>query len=215
MSIAESMTTGAPTFENGLCRDNALLAERGLVANSWYPDNYKKQRAQVKAAIAVCKACPLAAKCLTYAIENGEEYGIWGGTTEWQRHELIRVAKGKQPCALDGCSEPRARRSDDKGWRWHCDQHLGGRGPVGGRDNRVEPAEVRDDACRKCINSKVVRAHLEVEIARLARLVSRADSSMRHAARDAYLGDLAAAKANLDEHDALLAAHVSEHEVAS
>jgi len=35
----------------------------------------------------VCASCPLAMKCLEYALKNAE-IGIWGGTTESQRESL-------------------------------------------------------------------------------------------------------------------------------
>ncbi|OZF07746.1 hypothetical protein CH300_04830 [Rhodococcus sp. 15-1154-1] len=38
----------------------------------------------------VCLACPVEPACRSYALENLERYGIWGGTTELDR---IRAAK--------------------------------------------------------------------------------------------------------------------------
>lgn len=37
---------------------------------------------------AVCAACPVAASCLDYALEHGEQFGVWGGTTYRQRMRL-------------------------------------------------------------------------------------------------------------------------------
>lgn len=36
-------------------------------------------------AVAVCRACPVQAECLAYALEHDERYGIWGGTTALER----------------------------------------------------------------------------------------------------------------------------------
>jgi WhiB family transcriptional regulator, redox-sensing transcriptional regulator len=45
---------------------------------------------QVDQAKAVCARCPVRARCLTYALENGLDHGIYGGTTETERRLLRR-----------------------------------------------------------------------------------------------------------------------------
>ena len=37
---------------------------------------------------AVCDLCPVAAECLTYALDNNERFGIWGGLSERERRRL-------------------------------------------------------------------------------------------------------------------------------
>lgn len=49
--------------------------------------------AQIQQAKAVCAQCPIAARCLEFANQNHEYYGIWGGLTEEERRELRRVTK--------------------------------------------------------------------------------------------------------------------------
>ena len=39
----------------------------------------------------VCRACPVQLSCLNWALENGEDYGVWGGMTESERRALHRV----------------------------------------------------------------------------------------------------------------------------
>lgn len=39
--------------------------------------NARDQR--VTKAVALCKVCPVADKCLQYAQDNNEQFGIWGG----------------------------------------------------------------------------------------------------------------------------------------
>jgi WhiB family redox-sensing transcriptional regulator len=39
----------------------------------------------VRAAKAVCASCPVQEPCLDYAIETGQDAGIWGGTSEEER----------------------------------------------------------------------------------------------------------------------------------
>ncbi|UPK77126.1 WhiB family transcriptional regulator [Nocardioidaceae bacterium SCSIO 66511] len=36
----------------------------------------------------VCRSCPVASQCLTEALQNDIEWGIWGGTTEPERRRL-------------------------------------------------------------------------------------------------------------------------------
>lgn len=38
----------------------------------------------------VCAACPVAAECLAYALDNGERHGVWGGLSERERRSLPR-----------------------------------------------------------------------------------------------------------------------------
>jgi WhiB family redox-sensing transcriptional regulator len=45
---------------------------------------------QVVEAKAVCASCPVRVECLTWALETGQNYGIWGGYTEDERRELKR-----------------------------------------------------------------------------------------------------------------------------
>lgn len=41
-------------------------------------------------ALELCASCPVQQPCLTYAIDNREVYGVWGGTREAERRSLIR-----------------------------------------------------------------------------------------------------------------------------
>lgn len=41
-------------------------------------------------ALARCNGCPVRAQCLEYAVDNREQYGIWGGTREQERRRLMR-----------------------------------------------------------------------------------------------------------------------------
>ncbi|TDV47776.1 transcription factor WhiB [Actinophytocola oryzae] len=45
---------------------------------------------QIADAKAVCGRCPVRTQCLDYAVETGLDHGVFGGTTERERRELIR-----------------------------------------------------------------------------------------------------------------------------
>ena len=45
-------------------------------------------------AVTICNRCPVMQRCLTYALENNEAHGVWGGLTESQRAQL-KTAKLK------------------------------------------------------------------------------------------------------------------------
>lgn len=42
--------------------------------------------------LALCADCPVRQQCLEYALENNEQWGIWGGLSASQRRRLKRNA---------------------------------------------------------------------------------------------------------------------------
>lgn len=48
---------------------------------------------QVEEAKAVCARCPVASQCLSFAMDNGLNYGIFGGLTGDERQELARNSR--------------------------------------------------------------------------------------------------------------------------
>ena len=45
---------------------------------------------QIEKAKAVCRRCEVAEACLKWAIESGQDAGVWGGLSEDERHALQR-----------------------------------------------------------------------------------------------------------------------------
>lgn len=45
---------------------------------------------QIDEAKAVCRTCVVVSECLTWAIESGQDSGIWGGMSEMERRSLRR-----------------------------------------------------------------------------------------------------------------------------
>lgn len=47
---------------------------------------------QIAEAKAVCGRCPVRRECLGYALETGQNAGVWGGTSEEERRVVRRLA---------------------------------------------------------------------------------------------------------------------------
>ena len=45
---------------------------------------------QISEAKAVCRRCPVTSSCLTWALESGQDAGVWGGKNEDERWSLHR-----------------------------------------------------------------------------------------------------------------------------
>jgi WhiB family redox-sensing transcriptional regulator len=41
-------------------------------------------------ALTYCGSCRIREECLSWALKNGERYGVWGGMTEQQRRRIQR-----------------------------------------------------------------------------------------------------------------------------
>lgn len=48
---------------------------------------------QVAEAKAVCRRCPVSAECLSWAVESGQDYGLWGGMTPAERRTWKRTSE--------------------------------------------------------------------------------------------------------------------------
>ncbi len=45
---------------------------------------------QIAAAKSVCRRCPVMSDCLQWALESGQDAGVWGGASEDERRALKR-----------------------------------------------------------------------------------------------------------------------------
>lgn len=45
---------------------------------------------QITEAQAVCRRCPVSGECLAWALETGQDAGVWGGMSEEERRALRR-----------------------------------------------------------------------------------------------------------------------------
>jgi WhiB family redox-sensing transcriptional regulator len=54
------------------------------------PDDLFVQGAAQNRAKAVCMGCPVRTECLSDALDNRVEFGVWGGMTERERRALLK-----------------------------------------------------------------------------------------------------------------------------
>lgn len=47
---------------------------------------------QIEQAKQVCRTCPVIADCLQWALDTGQEAGVWGGASEDERRLMRRTA---------------------------------------------------------------------------------------------------------------------------
>lgn len=57
------------------------------VRGDWFPE--PRQAADSTMEKAVCRQCPVRAACLAYALDAGENFGIWGGLTTEERRTVV------------------------------------------------------------------------------------------------------------------------------
>jgi WhiB family redox-sensing transcriptional regulator len=59
----------------------------------------------VEVARRICADCPVKASCLEYALRNGIDHGVWGGTSERERRRIAR----RRRIAAAGVEAPTGR----------------------------------------------------------------------------------------------------------
>ena len=84
MTIAERPNSEKSKAE---VRWRAMAACKGIDSDIFF-SNFTKD---ADAARAICAKCPVKPDCLEYAIANKETEGIWGGTSEIQRKNIVRA----------------------------------------------------------------------------------------------------------------------------
>jgi WhiB family transcriptional regulator, redox-sensing transcriptional regulator len=90
---SEMRTPTVPAVPVGGRRSDWLdhAACRGRDPELFFPvTDIGAARVQVEAAKKVCRRCPVQRACLSWALGNRQEAGIWGGMTEEERHRLRR-----------------------------------------------------------------------------------------------------------------------------
>lgn len=74
--------------------DHPEWMQRAACVNAWdafYPEGRPATaRAEAETAKRICASCPVRVDCLTYALDNRERWGIWGGLDERERRARLR-----------------------------------------------------------------------------------------------------------------------------
>jgi WhiB family transcriptional regulator, redox-sensing transcriptional regulator len=71
-------------------RDHAACS--GLDPDLFFPVSTSgASLTDIEAARRVCQRCPVATACLRWALDHRQVSGVWGGTTEEERHALRHV----------------------------------------------------------------------------------------------------------------------------
>lgn len=47
----------------------------------------------IAAAKRVCARCPVITECLRFALSSGQTSGVWGGTCEQERADMLRASR--------------------------------------------------------------------------------------------------------------------------
>lgn len=59
--------------------------------DAWFPD----KGGSTASAKRICAGCPVRERCLAYAMERRERFGIWGGLSERERRALRHRRQGR------------------------------------------------------------------------------------------------------------------------
>ena len=70
--------------EDQAWHDDALCAETG--PELFFPEEGESY----EDAKTICRRCPVQDECLDYALRHSIEFGVWGGTTPYERRQLRR-----------------------------------------------------------------------------------------------------------------------------
>lgn len=99
------MTNLNDTFsieENALCKDKGVdmfFVDEGPISDF-------SVRTAINKAVSLCNRCPVQDKCLMNSVNNGEEFGIWGGFTSRERRKLFgKKASNNVPISIDEARE--------------------------------------------------------------------------------------------------------------
>jgi WhiB family redox-sensing transcriptional regulator len=97
MTLAPETSPTHPTVEPTPRRSTILMDWRDRAAcldadpELFFPiGNTGPAIAQIEEAKAVCRTCPVIDTCLKWALETGQDAGVWGGLSEDERRALKR-----------------------------------------------------------------------------------------------------------------------------
>ena len=148
---ARTVLVFSPGAAGPLLRDDLAWQEKGECQYT-DPDLFFPE-VGVNAANArkVCFSCAVRGECLEFALENAEEWGVWGGLTYPERVPLLRDRRGQWEAERD------ARRAvlDERAAEQHPDgdkqcRRCGETRPLAAFSYLQSAADGLDRYCRDC-----------------------------------------------------------------
>jgi len=91
--------------EGAAWQDQALCAQTDPEA--FFPEKGGSTREAKR----VCRGCEVRAQCLEFALDNDQEFGIWGGLSERERRKVSRQADSAVPVLCAGGTHVRTSRN--------------------------------------------------------------------------------------------------------
>lgn len=86
---------GPDSDAGGDWRDVAACRDKD--PETWFPiGNSGPALIQAEQAKAICRRCPSVDACLIWALDSGQEFGVWGGMSEQERQALKRREAGRR-----------------------------------------------------------------------------------------------------------------------
>lgn len=73
----DKFSSGAEWMVEGVCRSEAY-------PDLWFPNKGDSANPAKR----LCRSCPVIVDCLSWALERGEEHGIWGGKSASELVEM-------------------------------------------------------------------------------------------------------------------------------
>ncbi|MEN3308817.1 MAG: Transcription factor WhiB [Micromonosporaceae bacterium] len=100
LSVVVSRSGKCRAFPSALAEEFFPLTRPGV-------DQPDKRREAEQKARRLCGGCPVQAECLESALRfPGEQHGVFGATTEWEREEILRERRREvrvgQPAVMTG-----------------------------------------------------------------------------------------------------------------
>lgn len=87
VAVGDSSTEASNGFTDTGWMSKARCKDTEFNNISFFP----KRGEPAKEAKQVCARCPVRMECLTYALENREEAGVWGGASAKMREPLVPI----------------------------------------------------------------------------------------------------------------------------
>lgn len=89
--------------------------DQGLCAQTDPELFYPEQGDNAEKAKSICRSCPVQLQCAQYAIDNNEEFGIWGGLapatiTRLRKRGRARISQGQLDRLMKKADDNKANR---------------------------------------------------------------------------------------------------------